>query len=133
MRSIIKSISFVLIMFFFAAGLEAQSGFGPHGGRLKTVDAYKIEVSGCDNYVEIYLFDSDTNAINNDHISGQVEFVYANEAVLISPLIHYGMDGFTAKIPKDTFLYSKPSLTVNGTFIVTEKFENECLMSADRN
>jgi hypothetical protein len=37
------------------------------------------------------------------------------------------MDGFTAKITGNTFIYSKPSLDINGTFMVTEKFENECL------
>ena len=134
MKTIAKNIVMSAGLLFFASALKAQqNGLGPHGGRLKTAGSYKIELLGCDNYLEIYLFDSDTNAINNNDIEGTVEFFYSAQATLVSPLVHYGMDGFTAKIPINTFLYSKPSLTVKGTFIVTEKFDNECIMNAGKN
>ncbi len=123
----------VFLIFFVQALKAQQSGFGPHGGRLKTVGSYKLELFGCDNYLEIYLFDNDTNAINNSGIKGNVEFYYSGSATLSAPLAHYGMDGFTAKIPVNTFMYCKPTLDIKGEFIVTEKFENECLMKAGRN
>lgn len=124
-----------LILLILVTGVlkAQQDGLGPHGGRLKTVGNYKIELFGCDDYLEVYLFDGALNAINNNNLSGTVEFFYTGKATLSSPLVHYGMDGFTAKIPANTFLYSKPSFNMNGMFIVTEKFENECLMSAGKN
>ncbi|MHB8260231.1 MAG: hypothetical protein ACYDCN_05630 [Bacteroidia bacterium] len=124
----------LMVLILFTEVLKAQGDdLGPHGGRLKTVGNYKIELFGCNDYLEIYLFDGALNAINNNNLSGTVEFLYTAKATLSSPLVHYGMDGFTAKIPANTFLYSKPSFNMNGTFIVTEKFENECLMSAGKN
>ncbi|HEX7414186.1 MAG TPA: hypothetical protein VF411_09085, partial [Bacteroidia bacterium] len=131
MKSATKNIVLAVALIFFVGMLEAQeNGIGPHGGRLKTASNYKIEVFGCNDYLEIYLFDGALNAINNNNLSGTVEFFYTAKATLSSPLVHYGMDGFTAKIPANTFLYCKPSFNMNGMFIVTEKFENECLMSA---
>lgn len=109
-----------------------QSGIGPHGGRLKPVGNYKIELFGCDDHIEVYLFDRDTNAISNNNITGAVEFFFSGQATLSSPLTHYGMDGFTAKIPSNTFLYSKPTFNMDGETIITQKFENECLISADK-
>jgi hypothetical protein len=132
MKTILKSISIALV--FFVQVMQArQNGFGPHGGRLKTVGNYKIELFGCGNYLEIYLFDSDTDAINNNDITGNIEFFYANQTTLSSPLVRYGMDGFTAKIPVNAFSYSKPSFEDKGIFIVTEKFDNECIMNAGKN
>ena len=123
-----KTIVFIVALLFSLQVASAQqNGFGPHGGRLKTVGNYKLELFGCDDHIEVYLFDSDTNAINNKDISGTVEFFFNGSATLVSPLVKYGMDGFTAKIPGNTFIYSKPSFDINGTFIVTEKFDNECL------
>lgn len=129
-----KTVTIIVAFLFSLQVVSAQQkGFGPHGGRLKTVGSYKLELFGCDDHIEVYLFDSDTNAINNKSISGTVEFFFNGSATLVSPLVKYGMDGFTAKIPGNTFIYSKPSFDVNGSFIVTQKFENECLMNAGRN
>lgn len=123
-----KSIILLFALFLSLQPIKAQqSTLGPHGGRLKTAGNYKIELFGCDNYLEIYLFDRDSNTINNTGITGTIEFYYTGEATLSSTLVHYGMDGFTAKIPNNTFLYSKPSFNINGQFVLTEKFENECL------
>ena len=123
-----KTVAFIVVLVFSLQALNAQqNGFGPHGGRLKTVGGYKIELLGCDNYLEIYLYNADTSAISNYGIKGNVEFYYSGTATLSSPLAHYGMDGFTAKIPVNTFMYCKPSFDIKSDLIITEKFENECL------
>ena len=126
----LPKIFFTVALFFSVQELNAQKkGFGPHGGRLKTVGDYQIELFGCNDYIEIYLFDSDTNAISNGNINGTVAFYYNQQSTLVGALMRYGMDGFTTKIPITTFLYCKPNLDIEGRFIVTERFENECLNS----
>jgi len=128
MLSFPKTIFFTVALFFLTQELNAQQkSFGPHGGRLKTAGTYQIELFGCNDYIEIYLFDGDANAINNGNINGTVAFYYNQQSTLICMLVRYGMDGFTAKIPINTFLYCKPSLDIGGRFIITERFENECL------
>ena len=128
MLSILKIIFFATALCLLTQKLNAQQkGFGPHGGRLKTVGNYQIELFGCDDYIEVYLFDADTNADDNNDINGNVEFYYNQQSTLISMLARYGMDGFTSKIPINTFLYCKPALDIGGHIIVTERFENECL------
>jgi hypothetical protein len=131
MKRVIKTI--IMLIFFIQTANAQQNGVGPHGDRLKTVGNYKIELFGCDDHVEVYLFDRDTNAISNNNISGTVEFFYSGQATQSTSLTRYGMDGFAAKIPANTFLYSKPILIVDGGATVTGKFDNECLMSAGKN
>jgi len=128
-----KTVGIIFLIFFTQAFRAQQNGLGPHGGRLKSVGNYKLEVFGCDNYLEIYLYDRDTSAISNNDIVGNVEFYYNGSATLTSLLTKYGIDGFTAEIPVNTFIYSKPALDINGEIIVTEKFENECLLNAGKN
>src|ERR1700751_4441603 len=116
MKLINKHIPAIIFLLVFSVqALEAQqNSISLHGGRLKTTGDYKIELFGCDNYVEVYVFDRDTNAISNNNITGTVEFFYNGQATLSCPLSRYGMDGFTAKIPVNTFLYSRLSLNING-------------------
>lgn len=128
----IRTIFCVIIVASYT--VKAQSnGIGPHGGRLKTANNCKIEVAGCDNYLEIYLYDRDTNAINNTNITGNVIFYYNNTAELNVPMVKYGLEGFTAKIPINTFSYSKVIFDINSEFIINQKFENECLLNFGKN
>jgi hypothetical protein len=129
----LKIISLSVLLFFFIFPLHAQqAGLGPHGGRLKPAGNYKIELFGCENYLEVYVFDRDTEAVNNSNISGSVEFFYKEQAILSYPLVRYGMDGFTAKIPLTAFFQCRVSLNIDSEFIVTEIFDNEC-MNTNRN
>jgi hypothetical protein len=122
----------VFILFFLNSVLNAQQdSYGPHEGRLKKSNNYQIELVGCNNYLEFYLFDADTRAIDNSAIIGNVIFIYDGKSSLNKPLVHYGIDGYTAEIPSNTFLYCKPSFNVNGV-IVTAKFENECQINANK-
>ena len=123
----------VFILLLFNSTLNAQQDdYGPHKGRLKKSGNYRIELIGCNNYLEFYLFDVDTQAIDNSSIIGNVIFIYDAKSSLNKPLMHYGIDGFTVQIPTNTFLYCKPSFNVNGV-IVTAKFENDCQINANKN
>ena len=117
----------LILTLLFSLSFAQQSNLGPHGGRIKTAGKYKVELLGCDNYLEVYLYDADTNAVNNKEVTGSIEFYYNSEASLNSTLVRYGMDGFTARIPNNTFFYSKVTFDINGLLLVTEKFDNECL------
>src|ERR1700758_3099831 len=101
MKIVNKQIITITFLFFLAQLLRAQqgNGLGPHGGMMKSIGDYKMEVLGCDDYLEVYLYDRDTNAVNNSKIVGNVEFYYNESAALVSSLVKYGIDGFTAKIP----------------------------------
>jgi hypothetical protein len=75
-----KNIVVILFLIFSFQALQAQkNGLVPHGGRLKSVGNYKIELFGCDDYIEVYLFDRDTNSISNNDITGAVEFFIADK------------------------------------------------------
>ncbi len=128
MKKASKIIGLLSFLLFFAQGIYAQQkDIGPHGGRLKTTGNYRVELFGCENYLEVYVLDIDNDAINNANIKGSVEFFYPNQTTLSYPLVQYGMDGFTAKIPVTTFYQCRVSLNINSEFIITEKFDNECL------
>jgi hypothetical protein len=129
-----KAIVFITMLLFFGPLAIAQNvGYGPHGGRLKTAGKYKIELFGCDDHIEVYLYDVDTNAISNGDITGIATFYYDNAETATTMFIRYGMDGFTAKIPSNSFIYCKPALDIDKKLVVSAKFENECLLSTQKN
>jgi hypothetical protein len=126
-----KTTILIFVLFLFNSVLNAQDGYGPHRGRLKKSGNYQIELVGCANYLEVYLFDTDTQVIDNSSIIGNIIFIYDSKSSLSKPLVHYGLDGFTAQMPTNTFLYCKPSFNING-IIITAKFENECQINASK-
>ncbi|HXD93354.1 MAG TPA: hypothetical protein VNX01_09080 [Bacteroidia bacterium] len=128
-----KTTILIFVLCLFNSTLNAQQdGYGPHKGRLKKSGNYQIELVGCINYLEVYLFDTDTQVIDNSSIIGNIVFIYDSKSSLSKPLVHYGLDGFTAQMPTNTFQYCKPSFNING-IIITAKFENECQINASKN
>jgi hypothetical protein len=123
MKTVCVIIGF--LAFSLTASAQKDTLIGPHQGRLFKSGAYRLEVLGCNDYLEIYLYDSDREAILNYGIHGNVEFYYKGETYLNAPVVCYGEDGFTAKIASPDFLYAKVSLVVYGNFVYV-KFENEC-------
>jgi hypothetical protein len=127
-RQMKKSVSFLLFLTMLLPNLKAQvdSALGPHEGKIKIYGNYRVEVIGCNDYLEIYFYDKNLNPINNDFgIEGAAKFFYYNETNSTSAFVHYGADGFTAKISTQDYMYCQITATINGQ-VITAKFENEC-------
>lgn len=100
---------------------------GPHGGTLVPAGEYQVESLGCDEYLEIYIFDKYSDPLLNYGTSGEVKFFKGDNAATGVPLVLYGNDGFTAKFPDYTFSTYKVTLNIKGV-TVTAKFNNSCSM-----
>ncbi|HWY37211.1 MAG TPA: hypothetical protein VNY73_01535 [Bacteroidia bacterium] len=125
MKNILTSICSIL--FTLSSYSQQDSAIGPHQGHLVRAGEYHIELLGCNDYMEIYVFDKDMGPIHNYGMTGDVKFYYTGETYLSSPLSYYGNDGFTAKIASTNFIYCRVSLDVFGKFI-NAKYENECIL-----
>jgi hypothetical protein len=123
-----KSLLFSLLLALVSLPAFAQPDgtFGPHKGRVYSYTNYRIEAVGCNEFLEIYIYNKDMQPLNNFGATGDVKFYYQNQTYTSSPLTPFGSDGFTAKIPSTDFSYARLTLTIDGQPI-TAKFGNECV------
>lgn len=123
-----KALLFSLLLFLAALPAFAQpdTTIGPHNGRVYSYTNYRIEAVGCNEFLEIYIYNKFMEPLNNFGAGGDIKFYYQNQTFISSPLTPYGSDGFTAKIPSNDFSYARLTLTIDGQ-PVTAKFGNECV------
>lgn len=114
----------VLLMFIQTKAQDTLTG--PHGGRIKVASRYKIETLGCDNFLEVYLFNEESEPIFNHGINGKVSFFY-DKKNQIYPLQPYGIDGFTCKITSPDFSHYEVSLNLLDKIHISASF-NECVV-----
>jgi hypothetical protein len=102
-----------------------QLSRGPHQGVVKEAGLYKIEMLGCVDHIEVYLLDKDGQSISNYQIAGHVRFYFNNKTSQNSPLMPYGQDGFSAKIPQSEFFNCIITIDILSKS-VSATFESEC-------
>lgn len=101
---------------------------GPHNGFVATAGEYKIEALGCDEYLEVYLFDRWMSPLLNYGVSGEVQYLKPDGSGTAEKLVLYGNDGFTAKFPEYYFSSFKIVIAIKGVY-VTARFKNECVVA----
>jgi len=128
-----KNLLLFILFTFLASGLFAQTDTtrGPHTGRIESYANYRIEVLGCNDYLEVYFYDKKLQPIHNYEITGDVKFYFAGEVFSSVPLTRYGADGFTARIPSPDFYYCRVTASIGGQPI-SAKFMNVCNISVGR-
>ena len=122
-----KIILIALTFLSFNTQAQVQDTLtGPHGGRIKITQGYRIETVGCDNYLEVYLFNEDSDPIFNNGISGDVKFFYDKKTSSAS-LKAYGIDGFTCRIESAEFSHYVVTMNLLDRMIISASF-NECVI-----
>jgi hypothetical protein len=122
-----KTIFTSVVLLLFCLETKAQEVLtGPHGGRIKITQGYRIEALGCDNYMEVYLYNEGNEPVFNNGISGDVSFFLENKTVK-EPLVAYGIDGFTCKISSPDFSHYTVTLNLLDRLIISASF-NECVV-----
>jgi hypothetical protein len=122
-----KTIFTSFLILFLCLETNAQEVLtGPHAGRMKIAQGYRIEALGCDNYMEVYLYNEANEPIFNNGISGEVSFFLEKKTVK-ETLVAYGIDGFTCKITSPDFSHYIVTLDLLDKLIISASF-NECVV-----
>ena len=116
-------IAFIVLVTSAKAQDTTSYVSGPHGGLLKSVENYKIEVINTYGCITAYLFDKTLKAIPNKFISGSIMFFFNNDVSLNKYLIPNGTDGFTADVSSADYYYYTIRFEVNKKIIST-RFDN---------
>lgn len=111
------------------AGFAQQDARGPHNGFVASAGDYRIEALGCDEYLELYLYDKWMSPILNYGVSGEVHFERPDGSGTREKLVLYGNDGYTAKFPEYYFTTFRVTLSVKGIYI-SARFRNVCVAAA---
>jgi hypothetical protein len=115
-----------MLILFTGSSLRAQElPRGPNQGTLKKAGDYYIEMLGCMDHMEIYVYDRDQQSMSNVDLSGDVKFMTGKKeiTVLLTP---YGREGFTAKLPPGVFDYSIIGIRAKNKRVEAQ-FGNECV------
>ncbi|MGZ3904618.1 MAG: hypothetical protein ACXVC6_13035 [Bacteroidia bacterium] len=123
MRSLITTL--LLLFAFASSNAQQDSLFGPHGGRLKKSQGYNLETLGCDNFMELYLYNEAMEPVFNSGITGSIKFFYDKKNVVYA-IQKYGIDGFTCKIESPEFYNYEVTMNLLDRLIITATF-NECV------
>ncbi len=126
---VMKRTALLILLVFVFGNFQAQNNQkGPQQGVVKTDKNCKIEFLGCMDHLEIYLYDSSFQAMNNSDITGQVQFYHNDKTITTAPLVPYGKEGFTAKLPVKAYKECLVRLEIRKT-ILSAKFVNECVIA----
>jgi hypothetical protein len=120
-----RQIAFVCLLFCFSMGVRAQQNpLGPHRGTAVLSGKYYIEMLGCLDHLEVYVFDKQWESLSNVGLTGDVEF-FGGAKTELATLVCYGRDGFIARLPEGNF--ESFSVAVNLTEgRIKAEFMNEC-------
>jgi len=122
-----KNLLLIISLLCFGE-LSAQDSLrGPHGGFVVVAGTFRIEAIGCNEYLEIYVFDKYMDPLLNFGMSGEVVFYKEDKTSTSEKLVYYSNDGFTAKFPEYYFPYFKVIVHIKSV-PYSVLFRNECLV-----
>lgn len=118
-----KIIIALIVLVSTIKAQDTTNSINPHGGILKTIQNYKIEVVESYGCVSVYVYDATLKSISNRGITGEILFVYDNDASLNAKLKPVGNDGFIAEVLNSNYYYYTVHLKIHGK-IIKSKFDN---------
>lgn len=116
----------IVLVWFFSQGSEAMDR-GPHGGEIKPVDNYFIEMKSEKSTIYAYFLDRNKMAVRNVNMSCEAKLMYADSSVLAIEMIPFGTEGYIGQTAADNYNTCLITFTVAGEK-VSALFENSKLL-----
>ena len=99
----------------------------------KKAGRYLVELAGCGNYVDIYLYTLREKPVRGTELKGKAEFFYLDESCARSEFIQYERtNSLRAEVPFPGFYNFKVTLIIQSDTISTY-FDNTCDLRAQIN
>lgn len=126
-----KIIFFALLIVVTAAFISIKTAYastdGPHGGQLKEVDNYNIEVNAVYSHFYVYLLDKQNKTISSRDLTAEIRFFLYDGTNLDIPLKPQAKEGFELQYFKFDYNSYRITFQVDGKS-VSAKFENESIL-----
>lgn len=121
-----------MIFILSAFTYRAQDFLDPSPGcDTKKAGRYLVELAGCNNYIDLYLYHQRAKPVRGLEIKGKAEFFYLDETMTSSDLIQYERtNALRAEIPGPGFYNFKVTLIIKSDTISTY-FDNSCDLRAE--
>lgn len=119
----------VTAIWFIARGNDIGDT-GPHGGRIKRVDRFIIEMKSVptDNVIYAYLLDKSMLAVQNRNVQCNARLYYADSTVFDLRMVPYGIDGFVGETAAGNYNTCVITFRTEGQS-VSATFENNRLLA----
>lgn len=86
-----------LFLILYAYNRNAYNDIGPHGGRVKSVDNYNVEMKVTNHNFQAFLLDHQLNPISNEGVTCEMRFFLSEGSTLDVDLKAFGDDGFVVE------------------------------------
>lgn len=101
-----------------------QLGTGPHGGKIKQAQIYKIEAKSMYPFIYMYLLDNKNDPVKNKNLSCDITFLLTDSTDYVVNAKPYRDDGFL--IESGALYYNSFRVTFNVSGkLVSATFQNE--------
>lgn len=128
----VLSILIIVILLNLVWANKYQGPTGPHGGKIKKVENFNIEKIQSHENLYTFLLDANYKPISNKGVTGEIRFYYLDETTSDIPLLPYETEGFTVKMPDNSYYSCRITFTISGKSI-SAKFDNESLIVSKQN
>ncbi|WP_317897673.1 hypothetical protein [Aurantibacillus circumpalustris] len=125
-----KQILSVLMLLFFLTDTAQIIHSETPVCTTKKAGNFLIELAGCNNYIDIYLYDLKEKPVRGIELNGKAEFHYLDETFSKADFVQYGRtNSLRAEIPGPGFYNFKVTLVIKNDTITTY-FDNTCDLRA---
>jgi len=125
-----KNIIAGLLVFFFLNNKAQVDLNETPGCTTKKAGHYLIELAGCNNYIDIYLYDLKGKQVRGIQVNGKAEFFYLDETCATSEFVQYERtNALRAVVPGPGFYNFKVTLLIKNDTI-SAYFDNSCDLRA---
>lgn len=116
----------IILSWFFAQGYDSIDR-GPHGGEIKAVDQYYIEMKSEPATIYAYFLDRNKMSVRNPNLKCEAKLMYADSSITKIDMLPFGTEGYYGKIAADNYNTCLITFTFAGEK-VSAAFENERLL-----
>jgi len=105
---------------------------GPHGGTLKAVENYNLELLRSLKIVKVFIYDIEMKAVSNAEASGEILFTYPENLTIINKLKPFSTNALMTEVGNENYASCRVTLTVKGQQLET-KFSNQPALARKKN
>lgn len=126
---VILPVSIILVWFFSEGSHPADRG--PHGGEIKPVDNFFIEMKSEKSTIYAYFLDNKKMTVRSPNITCEAKLMYADSSVLAIEMLPFGTEGFIGQTAADNYNTCLITFTIAGEK-ASAVFENTKLFATNQ-
>lgn len=121
----------IILTWFFAGDSEQLPPRGPHGGQIKAVDNYYVEMKSDESTIYAYLLDRNKLAVRNGNVKCEVRLLFADSSIFEVKMEPFGTEGYYGLTAAQNYNLCLVTFTIFNAKISAAFKNNTLLVSSE--